>query len=351
MESILNIALVNQMRFGMMKNRGYYGYRSSILKSGICKYFRRGQHDKYEWCVVEMLLFGVNKLGKSLVTNLMNRLKILVMEEIVCDDERIPTLIRLLRETEQCSTLEDKLVKLLTFVRLSSQCRKGRITSYLNSWWTHNEPELVVSNVVPSKVLKYKKKDDTDELLILGELLINQIETGDEKIMQLINNMYDIEGKFGRRYRRRDGVYLFWEIVEDYMETDRNKSIFKFCLDNFNRKSMKERRYFAIMMGVIVWKSLYKKVNEADDDDVVFDQNIDIIQYIRNRKQININEDYVVKDWHVNRKYGLKKFGEVGSVVVNEDLSLLNNDEKYKTFYIQQKDVEEREMKESIILR
>jgi len=29
------------------------------LKSGICKYYRRKKFDKFEWCVIEMMLFGL----------------------------------------------------------------------------------------------------------------------------------------------------------------------------------------------------------------------------------------------------------------------------------------------------
>jgi len=72
---------VEDMSYGMFNNRGYYGYSSKVLKSGICKYFRREYFDKFEWCCMEMMLFGVSSSG--LVSNLCNRLNILVMEKII----------------------------------------------------------------------------------------------------------------------------------------------------------------------------------------------------------------------------------------------------------------------------
>ena len=63
-------------------NRSEHGYKSNILKSGICKYFRRGEKEKFTFCVMEMAYFHNHEKGKGLVTNLINRLKILVMEDL-----------------------------------------------------------------------------------------------------------------------------------------------------------------------------------------------------------------------------------------------------------------------------
>ena len=68
------------MKFGIFNNESYYGYSSKELKSGVCKYYRREMFDKFEWCVMEMMSFGIDERGKSLVSNIINRLKILIME-------------------------------------------------------------------------------------------------------------------------------------------------------------------------------------------------------------------------------------------------------------------------------
>ena len=71
-----------KMKYSIFNGKSYYGYKPSVLKSGICKYYRRQQFDKFEWCVIEMFLFSIESQGKALITNLINRLKILIMEEI-----------------------------------------------------------------------------------------------------------------------------------------------------------------------------------------------------------------------------------------------------------------------------
>ena len=71
-----------EMKVGMFNNSSYFGISSKILKSGICKYYRRKEWEKFEWCVVEMFIMGLK--NKGIFSNLVNRLKIVLMEEIVC---------------------------------------------------------------------------------------------------------------------------------------------------------------------------------------------------------------------------------------------------------------------------
>ena len=56
-----------------------FGYKSSVLKSGICKYFRRGE--KIYLVCNGMANFDIcEKQNGAKVMNLINRLKILLMK-------------------------------------------------------------------------------------------------------------------------------------------------------------------------------------------------------------------------------------------------------------------------------
>ena len=63
-------------------NTSEHGYSANILKSGICKYFRRGEKEKFKWSIIEMSIFQDHPKGSGLITNLINRLKILLMEDL-----------------------------------------------------------------------------------------------------------------------------------------------------------------------------------------------------------------------------------------------------------------------------
>jgi hypothetical protein len=325
---------IDNMSYGMFNNKGFFGYSSKVLKSGICKYYRRELFDKFEWCSIEMMLFGIK--SNCLVSNICNRLNILVMEEISCNDENLLESINMLNSIHIEQDLMIKIKKVKLFCDIVRNCKRGRICSYVNNWWKFNSITYD-SDTLPNNVLKYKKSGDSDELLVLGERMIYYIENGDNKLFDIYQKLYDF-GKSGRRYRRVDGIYLYWEIIEDYLCTDKNKKIvFQFALNMFNRKSMKERRSFGIWIGLMVLNrnDLNYKTNIVKED-------IDIETYLLNRVKIDINEDFVVNDWHVNKKYSKKKFGEVGSYVENEDTSLLgNNFTTYKQFYIVKKGEED----------
>jgi hypothetical protein len=120
----------------------------------------------------------------------------------------------------------------------------------------------------------------------------------------------------------------------------RNKKLFDFILDRFNKKNMKERYMFGVWFGLMCIKNEDMNLGVDSYSYSLSMSKNDVIEYLfRNRGKIVINEDFVVNDWHVNKKFGLGKFGKVGAFVENEDLSLLGeNGLKYKEFYILKKE-------------
>lgn len=311
-------------------NCSEHGYSANILKSGICKYFRRGEREKFIWSIIEMSLFHDHPKGSGLITNLINRLKILLMEDLSLGEVYI---------ISECSKLLDEYDKdrsqrhiLLQFCELVMKGKRNRITSYVNNWYRHKEYNK--TDVSLDKVLKYKREGDSDKLLSLGEDLIHRLENEDESIFLIFNEMMKIQDNMGLRYRRREAVYLWFDILSDYMWPAELNDIHKFSLQMFMRKGMKERPAFAIWLGLIALKrdeldysvKEYQKFNESHFD-----------EYRKNMKKIEI-DDYVIHDYHVNKGFGLGKFAEEGAYVKDEDLSLLGDKgEEYKSYYIEMK--------------
>jgi len=337
----------NGVRGGMFNNRSYWGYKSSVLKSGVCKYYRREMFDKFEWCVIEMMVLGL--VNDGLFTNIINRMKILIMEEInVNEFEIVSRCVKLFELLDGCDDYFKKVKIIKRICEVVKGCNKSRIVSYVNNWWKYNrlnEDEYEYEEIKLDKVLKYKKKDDSLELLSLGEKMIEfLLEKEEEKIFDVFNKMCKLS-KEGCRYRRKDGVYLYIEILEDIFCKDENrKRIFKFVLDRFNKKDMSERYSFGVWFGLLVIKNDMGNSLEINEDIILDDIEYEMVNYlIKDRKYIKINEDFVVNDWHVNKEHGLAKFGKVGSYVENEDLTLLgDNAEKYKEFYILKKEEQEK---------
>ena len=332
-KNMLDDTRVDNMKCGMFNNSSYWGRKSSVLKSGICKYYRRNINDKYEWCVIEMMIFGLK--SKSLMSNVINRLKILVFEEIPVNEfNKIVVLIEILEQIENADTWEEKVEKVLNFIELSKTCKRGRICSYANTWWRYNSEKYDFESIQINNVNKYKKKSDSEELLKLGEQLIHFIENRDIKMIDIFNKMYKLEGKYGKRYRRSDGVYLFWEIIKDmFKNNNKLTKIINYSREIFYKKTLKERPYYAIWVSLFIVN--YDRYDWDNNIEINF-SNIDLNEYFENRKNIKI-DDYVIEDYHVNKKYGLDKFAIVGALVINEDCSDLENAEIYKEFYISKK--------------
>ena len=316
-------------------NISKYGYTNTQLKSGICKYFRRDEHEKLKWCIFELAEFVNCTQGngsKSIISNLISRLKILIMEDLSITSIDVACFcIERLNEYEKDRT---NLHPLFLFWKAISMGKKSRTCSYVNNWWRFNSNEYDTSTIKLHKILKYKKEEDSDELLILGELLIKSIESKDEMIIDIYNKLYLYKGKCGRRMNRRDGVYLYWEVIKSYFNNTQQQIIYNFALEMFKRNSLKERAYFGIWIGIMLWKT-----DELDFKKTLVIENFPIlVEKYHNNYKLQL-DDYVINDFHVNRKFGLTKFAKEGAYVKNEDLTLLGSNAKvYKEFYISQKE-------------
>ena len=322
------------MKVGMFSNSSYWGKKTNVLKSGVCKYTRRAMWDKLVWCVVEMVILGTK--SKGIFTNLMNRLKILVMEELIClDIGEISELVTILESAESDFSIDlsSCLARLMEFCERLKGLKRGRVISYMNNWWKYEE-EISVEGVELDKVKKYKKKGDTNELLGYGELFIEYLEEDSEKMFGIFQKLFGMEGKFGTRFRRKDAVYLLIEIIEDRLGGKNPKfdKVLEFGKTMFHRKQMTERRAFGVWMVMLAWK--FKGMNSEVRTIKVFDDE-DVANYMLARENIDINESFVVKDYHVDKSHGLAKFATEGAFVLDEDLSILGvNGRNYKRLYV-----------------
>lgn len=355
-ETRMDSKKIEAMACGAFNNKSYFGYSGKVLKSAICKYYRRELFKKFEWCVMEMVIFGYK--SKGLLTNVINRLKILIMEEIVCTEinivvQAITIFAELEKLVDDAAYVEKSLFEKIKYIKklcdiLVNVRTKGRACSYVSCWWRFHSDKVSVNEVVLKKVLRYKKKGDCDELLKYGELLISYIEKGDERLFAiyyaLLNNADVLT--VGNRYKRSEPIYLFWEIVEDAFCYKKNKKllilnenkkrVFDFALDMFKRRTMKEQAAFGVWIGLFLLKT--NAMSEWDNKGAVIELKMNVLEYLAGRKKIVIDEDFVINDWHVNKKFGLQKFAEVGAFVLNEDVAILGeNAEKYKKFYIEKK--------------
>ena len=186
-----NAKLTNIIVHTAFNNRGYNGYSRKVLLSGICKYYRREYTEKFVWCVIEMLLFKYHEKGIGLVTNVLNRLRILIMEEILfCNKvHRIIEMIQLIEHTDHRNiSIETLFQRVLSFCKLVSKRPKSRGVSYYRSWYKYeNEGGLTDADIDENEI-------DYDELDAAMDTFLLRLNPKD--IMDTMNHIKTKYGSF-----------------------------------------------------------------------------------------------------------------------------------------------------------
>ena len=338
---------------GMMKAgsvfgcKTFFGYKLDIIKSGIQKYLRRRKLDEMIWCVVEMDLFrniDDEKSKKSIRTNLMNRLIVMLDEELCfCDWSDFLKCYNLLESWNNEGRNDPK--KLITFCNIIVKSEMLRLASDVNAYYRNGVSDQMrteLTSEIPERLKKYIKPKDDDEIVKLFVKFVELFEKGDDSYFYYSQSIYakNINGQtrniLGKR--KRGGEYILWEYLLDRCD---NLPYLKLCLEKklkeFFVRNRKERHIFLINSLLLVynkskidWNSEKMKIN----DNVLCN---DLSKYYDNRTQLFF-DDYVI-DMHTSagRRKGKskKEFALEGSLVVDENKEWFVK--KYRDNYISEK--------------
>ena len=316
-----------------LNSRSFSGYPLDELKSGLQKYLRRDEIGKMVWCMEELFLFGVlgktdseKKIGNAILSNLINRLIVMMDEEMLfIEVERYLLMREYLEKFENGGRKEVRYLRLLC--EILNEGKKCRRNSYGRSYWCHRLQNEVV-----------EEKSDKEYF----ENFVECFEAGKEEWaiwMFRILNGGKCDGK--KRFRRSENIYMIWEYLFDLekVKKDENlKKVLEYKLKEFFKKDRKERFIFLYSCVDLCmyfdgdWKDIR---GEYDLSLKVLDE---VYRYdemdLEKRGKIEL-DDYVV-DVHTSagKKLGKGKedFKEVGCLVVNENEEFLRKE--WKDFYV-----------------
>ena len=316
-----------------LNSRSFSGYPLDELKSGLQKYLRRDEIGKMVWCMEELFLFGVlgktdseRKTGNAILSNLINRLIVMMDEEMLfIEVERYLLMREYLEKFENGGRKEVKYLRLLC--EILNEGKKCRRNSYGRSYWCHRLQNEVV-----------EEKSDKEYF----ENFVECFEAGKEEWaiwMFRILNGGKCDGK--KRFRRSENIYMIWEYLfhlEKVKKDENLKKVLEYKLKEFFKKDRKERFIFLYSCVDLCmyfdgnWKDIR---GEYDLSLKVLDE---VYRYdemdLEKREKIEL-DDYVV-DVHTSagKKLGKGKedFKEVGCLVVNENREFLR--EEWKDFYV-----------------
>jgi hypothetical protein len=121
----------------------HYGYKLDILKSAIQKYLRRKEKSKMVWCVAEIYLFQMwantdeqKRATKGIITNLLNRLIVMMDEELLFADVKKYLVLRKLLEKFEEDNRND-FTYLYTICDVLINSRILRLNSDIRAYWDH----------------------------------------------------------------------------------------------------------------------------------------------------------------------------------------------------------------------
>ena len=119
----------------------YYGYKLDILKSAMQKYLRRREETKMLWCVGEIYLFHVfaktqqeKRCARGIITNLLNRIIIMMYEELLFAEWDKYLICRSLLEQFEKSKREDFLA-LIQVCKLLCRSKLLRLNSDIRGYF------------------------------------------------------------------------------------------------------------------------------------------------------------------------------------------------------------------------
>jgi hypothetical protein len=317
-----------------------------ILKSGMQKYLRRKEFGKMAWCVMEIFKFELwasdekeSKMSKGIITNLLNRLIIMMDEELLfCEVERYLILRKLIEKFEE--NRKDGGKYLLLICKYLTEGRLLRRNSDIRAYWDYRFRFEYVEDVEEMTDEKYFKK------------FVDCFKRKDDECFRWMFKIFNggVRGK-NVRFRRKENVYMIWEYLfgrKVVIENKYYKKLIEYKLKEFFKLDRKERFMFLASCIDLVMKcdGKEKKVNIEDELRKIEFREID--ELLENCN-VKLEIDTYAYDMHtsVGRNLGKSKkdFAIEGCYVRDEDTEFLVKE--WRDFYIYEK-VKGRKFEEKI---
>ena len=302
------------------------GISTGVLKSGFQKSLRRREFEDMIWYMEELYLFSVLgknekeiKTGNAILTNLVNRIIVMLDEEMVFSEVERYLLVREYIELFK-KEKKVKYVKVICEVLYNSKiCRRN---SYSRSYWFHRLGEC---EKVPDEICFENFKEC--------------FEKGEEECMIWMFKMFYNEEKSDKIVfrRRKDNIYMIWNYLFNLEKVKKNKNIEKVLEWKLNEFFVKERKERFLFLSSCIDICMFyneKWENIKDYYDSRIEENNSYEINIENRKKI-IVKDYIY-DMHTRegKRMGKdkKNFREEGCIVINEDEEFLRKE--WRDFYM-----------------
>jgi hypothetical protein len=319
----------------------HHGYKLDMLKSGMQKYLRRREFEKMTRCVMEIFKFELwandekeKKMCKGIISNLLNRIIVMMDEELLfCEVQNYLLLRKFIEKFED--DRKNGGMFLVLICRTLTNSRLLRRASDIRGYWDYR--------------VRFETEKDAVELSD-EEYFDKFVECFERKDDECFKWMFKIfnGNKKGRvmRFRRKDNIYMIWEYLfsrENVKRNGRYKELLEYKLREFYKLNRGERFMFLANSIDLVMKcdgkeTIFVNVHISQICQELSRYEQDFVEMYKKSMEYLAIDDYTI-DMHTSmgRKMGKnrKDFALEGSIVVNEDTEFLVKE--WRDFYIKEK--------------
>lgn len=319
----------------------YHGRKLDVLKSALQKYARRRETDKMLWCAAEIYLFKALakseqeiQTAKSIITNLINRLIIILDEEVLFADWATFLVCRKWLDDFDISERKD-FSKVIRICHAITNSKMLRLNSDISAYWFRGatkgyieKPKSIpITDNISDNLKSITKKGDFESgeiSRICMENFISTVTQGNPECYYWGHILFNCKETGANRYKRKDSIYMLWEYLFKQSDNEHLTKCLDYKLKEFFVKDRKERHMW--LSGAI---SLILHKDKINWDESMFNSvggiNIDIDNEIIKlfEKKTNITLDEYVLDMHCSAGRKLNKnkadFALEGCLVIDED--------------------------------
>lgn len=376
--------LIGNLNHRYQSEKSFFGYNPSVLKSGMQKYARRNEVEKGLWCLVEMDLFSllewdgaaldvylrthpdatrarVQSQARKIRTNMVNRLVVMMSEEVGISAWWMPLKIRELYEKWKDYRGGPEFRKYLVdmYLYLTSQ-RMVRLISDLRSVYLlppeyelkHMYDLMQIHKGIQERYPRiYSGQGEVGQVSWSVDLngypnkihpsiegIIYNLEASSDQVFYWIKKLADFE-KEDKVDKRNRYLKIIWNILDRFI--DRNPKY------EFVRETVHALGYFHARMThrekpIYLYHAVLLMVrrNEIDWQLKVPSINTPMVEvdnlYTDHLRNGRMEMDDYVMDLHTRKmKWSpgcLERFARVGAYVKNEDVKFFNPE--YREIYI-----------------
>ena len=329
-----------------------HGYKLDMMKSGMQKYLRRGELKMMVWCAVEIFNFELmaedekeKKMCKGIITNMLNRIIVMMDEELLfCEVERYLVLRNLIEKFDE--DRKNGLKYLINICKCLSDGKICRHASDIRAFWDYR---------IRFKDVEFdEEKKDLDNVYCFKKF-IEKFNDNDDNMFYYMFKIFNSGEKIskGGFRKKKEYVYKIWEKLFDLEFVKNNKynnglvkRLMEYKFDEFDKNKKRGERFMFLVNSIELVRGGPDRlfINEVYYNDLMDKYNVDnikdqeITDILNDNKEYKQMDDYVI-DMHtsIGRKMGKnrKDFALEGCVVLNEDRKFLK--EEWRKYYIKEK--------------